>query len=80
MGFVKHLVAMSRHDLTQRYLQEIHLWPGCETVQSLGVLGDLRGRFTVHVLNYGLANKRVADRAIRCIQREKSRQYRLKME
>jgi hypothetical protein len=80
MRFVKNTIAISRQDLTQRCLQELHLWPGCETVQSLGVLGDLHGRFTVHVIDYGLASKYVADRAVRCIQRENSRQYRLKME
>jgi hypothetical protein len=80
MRFVKNIIAISRQDLTQGCLQELHLWPGCETVQSLGVLGDLHGRFTVHVIDYGLASKYVADRAVRCIQREKSRQYRLKME
>ena len=61
-------------------MQELRLWPGCETVKGLGVLGDLREKFTVYVIDYGLANKHVADRAVRCIQREKLRQYRLKME
>jgi hypothetical protein len=80
MVFVKHRVAINRQDLVQVCLDEIRLWPGCGTVQSLGVLGDLRGGFTVHVVKYGLAKKRIADRAVRCIQREKSRQYCLKAE
>jgi hypothetical protein len=56
------------------------MWLGCETVQGLGVLGDLRGGFTVHVIDYGAAKKKVADRALRCIQREKLRRYHLKVD
>jgi hypothetical protein len=71
---------MTRADLTRDCLQQLRLWPGCETVESLGVLGDLHGKFTVHVIDYGLTSKRLADRALRCIQREKQRRYHLKIE
>jgi hypothetical protein len=47
-------------------------------VEGLGVLGDLRGGFSVHVTNYGATKKKLADRAIRCIQREKLRRYHLR--
>jgi hypothetical protein len=40
----------------------------------------LQGGFFVHVIKYGAAKKKVADRAIRCIQREKLRRYRLRLE
>jgi len=40
----------------------------------------MRGKFTVHVIDYGLASQRLADRALRCIQREKQRRYHLKIE
>jgi hypothetical protein len=80
MGFLKHTVGISRADLTRDCLQQIRLWPGCESVTGLGVLGDLRGGFSVHVTDYGTARKRVADRAIRCIQREKLRRHHLKVE
>jgi len=40
----------------------------------------MRGKFTVHVIDYGLARQRLADRALRCIQREKQRRYHLKIE
>jgi hypothetical protein len=56
------------------------MWPGCETVRSVAVLGDLRGKFTVHVIDCGLAKKSLADRALRYVQREKQRRYHLKME
>ena len=79
MGFLKHTVGIGRADLA-RGLREVRLWSGCETVEEVGVLGDLRGVFSIHVINYGVAKKAVADRAIRCIQREKLRQYRLRLE
>jgi hypothetical protein len=80
MGFLKDTVAIGRTDLTRDCLEEIRLWPGCETVERLGTLGDLRGRFSVHVTDYGEAKKKIANRAIRCIQREKLRWYHLKPE
>lgn len=80
MGFLKDTVAIGRTDLTRDCLKEIRLWPGCETVERLGILGDLRGRFSVHVTDYGEAKKKIADRAIRCIQREKLRRYHLRLE
>jgi hypothetical protein len=80
MGFLKHTVGISRADLTRDCLQQIRLWPGCETVERLGVLAEARGGFSVHVTNYGAARKRIADRAIRCIQREKLRRYHLRLE
>jgi hypothetical protein len=83
MGFVKHTIGVSRTDLARDCLQELRLWPGCETVESVAVLGDMQGRFTVHVVDYGLyglKKKHVADRAVRCIQREKLRHFHLKIE
>ena len=83
MGLVKHTIGISRADLTRDCLQELRLWPGCGTVESVAVLGDMHGRFTIHVVNYGLYGlkiKHVADRAVRCIQREKLRHFHLKIE
>jgi hypothetical protein len=80
MGFSRQTVGIGRADLTRDCLREIRLWPGYETVAGLGVLRNLRGAFSVHVVDYGAAKKKVADRAIRCIQREKARRYHLKLE
>ena len=66
--------------LAQECLREIQLWPGCETVDEVGVLAELRGRFSIHVINYGVAKKRLADQAARCIQRETLRKYYLRIE
>ncbi len=80
MGFQRFTVAIGRADLTRDCLEQLRLWPGCETVEGIAVLGDMRGKFTVHVIDYGLARQRLADRALRCIQREKQRRYHLKIE
>ena len=80
MAFVKFTIGITRDDLTRECLRELRLWPGCETVEGLAVLADTGGKFTVHVTEYGLAKKRIADRALGCIQREKARHFRLKLE
>jgi hypothetical protein len=67
-------------DLTRDSIQELRVWPGCETVQGIAVLATGSGKFTVHVVDYGFAKKNLADRALRCIQREKQRRYHLKVD
>jgi hypothetical protein len=57
MSLLKHTVGISRADLTRDCLQQIRLWPGCESIERLGVLGDMRGGFSVHVIEYGTAKK-----------------------
>jgi hypothetical protein len=79
MGF-RATIGINREDLTRDCLQQVRMWPGCETVRSVAVLGDLRGKFTVHVIDYGLAKKSLADRALQYVQREKQRRNYLKME
>jgi hypothetical protein len=75
-----HSVGISRADLAQNCLREIRLWPGCETVEEVGVLADSRGRFSIHVISYGAAKKKLADQAARCVQRERLRKYHLRIE
>jgi hypothetical protein len=71
---------ISRDDLARDCLQAVRMWPGCETVRLIGIFGMPRERFAARVIDYGLANKKLADRALRCIEREKLRQYHLKMD
>jgi hypothetical protein len=80
MGFPRSTIGISRQDLTQDCLTDLRLWPGCETVVSVGVLAGQNGKFTVHVIEYGLAKKKPADRALGCIQRDKARRFYLRME
>jgi hypothetical protein len=78
MGFPKYKAGITREDLTRECLRDLRLWPGCETVEGLAVLINDDGRFTVHVAEYGSAKKKDADRAVRCIPREKARHFHLK--
>jgi hypothetical protein len=80
MVFVRPTTAISRADLASDCLQELRLWPGCEAVGTVGVLAGKRDRFTLHVIDYGSAPKRLADRALRCIEREKLRQFHLRVD
>jgi len=80
MGFPRYTAGITREDLTRDRLQELRMWPGCETIAGLAVLMADDGKFTVHGVKYGLANKKIADRALRCIQREKARRFHLKAE
>jgi hypothetical protein len=77
MGFQTFTIGISRADLTRDCLQQVRQWPGCETVEGLAALSAGDGKFTVHVAAYGMAKKRIADRALRCIQREMSRRFSL---
>ena len=76
----RRLAVITREDLRQECLHELRLWPGCETVEDVAVLADTGGKFAVRVVAYGLAKKKNADRAVRCIQREKARRFHLKVE
>jgi hypothetical protein len=80
MGFVRYTTGITREDLTRECLRELRLWPGCETVEGLAVLLNDHGKFKVHVVDYGSAKKKKADRALGCIEREKARRFHLKVE
>jgi hypothetical protein len=53
------------------------MWPGCEGVVSVAVLAEPSDRFSLRVMDYGPSDKRLADRALRCIEREKLRRHHL---
>jgi hypothetical protein len=74
------LARQARRIFSSRWFLSAGLWPGCETVEGIAVLMDGRGKFTVHIVEYGSSKKKNADRALRCIQREKARRFHLKIE
>lgn len=80
MGRLRFTAAMSRGDLVRDCLTEIRGWPGCETVAAIGVFADAKSGFVVRILEYGSANKRLADRAALCVQREKVRRFHMVIE
>lgn len=80
MVYFRPTTAIGREDLARDCLQELRMWPGCETVGTIRVLDEPRDRFAVRVIDYGAASRKLADRALRCIQREKLRRYHLRVD
>jgi hypothetical protein len=71
-------VGLSYAALRKECLGAVRQWPGCETVSGIQIIRDnTPGGFTVRVTLYGKADERTADRAIRCVQREKRRHFHL---
>ena len=71
-------VGLSYAALRKECLEAVRQWPGCETVSGIQIIRDnTPGGFTVRVTLYGKADERTADRAIRCVQREKRRHFHL---
>jgi hypothetical protein len=65
-------------DLRKECLDAVRQWPGCETIGGIQIIRDKTPRgFSVRVTLYGKADKKIADRAISCVQREKRRQFHL---
>jgi hypothetical protein len=64
--------------LRKECLEAVRQWPGCETVGAIHIIrGKTPGGFSVRVTLYGAADKKTADRAIGCVQREKRRLFHL---
>lgn len=64
--------------LRKECLEAVRQWPGCETIGAIQIVRDnTPGGFSVRVTLYGRATKKIADRAINCVQREKRRQFHL---
>jgi hypothetical protein len=71
-------IGLSYALLRKECLEVVRQWPGCETVSGIQIIRDNGpGGFSVRVTLYGKASKRVADRAINCVQREKRRHFHL---
>ena len=59
-------------------LDTIRHWPGCETVAGIQLIRDTSpAGFSARITLYGRADKKVANRVMICVQREKRRYYRL---
>ena len=71
-------IGISYGALRKECLEEIRLWPGCQTVAGIQIVRDNSpSGFSIRVTLYGKADQKIADRAMNCVQREKRRQYRL---
>ena len=71
-------IGISYGALRKECLQEVRLWPGCQTVAGIQIVRDNSpSGFSIRVTLYGRAEQKIADRAMNCVQREKRRQYHL---
>ncbi len=68
---------VSYNDLSRICLEAVRQWPGCESVAGIQIIRGDRQKFSVRVTLYGKAEKRVADRAIKCVEREMCRHFHL---
>jgi hypothetical protein len=71
-------VGLSYGALRKECMEAVRQWPGCETVGGIQInRSNKPGGFSVRVTLYGKADKKIADRAIICVQREKRRHFHL---
>lgn len=64
-------VGLSYGALRKECLEAVRQWPGCETIGGIQIIRDRTpGSFSVRVTLYGKADKKTADRAINCVQRD----------
>ena len=71
-------VAMNYEALRKECLEAVRQWPGCETIGGIQIIrSNTRVGFSIRVTLYGKADKKIADRAIICVQREKRRHFHL---
>ncbi len=69
---------LSYGTLRKECLDAVRQWPGCETIGGIQVVrNNTTGSFSIRVTLYGQADRKTADRAINCVQREKRRHFHL---
>jgi hypothetical protein len=68
---------MSYAALRKECLAAVRQWPGCESVRGIQIVREAEGRFSVRVTLYGTADKKIADRAIRYVERQMRRHFHL---
>ena len=71
-------VGMSYGALRKECLDALKQWPGCETIGAIQIVRlKTPGSFSVRVTLYGHADRKIADRAVSFVQREKRRLFHL---
>jgi hypothetical protein len=58
-------------------LDAVRQWPGCESISGIQIVRGNTGYFSIYVTLYGTADRKRADRAIRCVHREMKRFFHL---
>jgi hypothetical protein len=71
-------VGLSYAALRKECLDALKQWPGCESVGAIQIIRlKTPGGFSVRVTLYGQAERKIADRAVSFVQREKRRLFHL---
>src|SRR6478735_8216140 len=71
-------VGLSYGALRKECLEAVRQWPGCETVGGIQIIRSNKpGDFSVRVTLYAKADKKIADRPLIYVQREKRRHFHL---
>jgi hypothetical protein len=71
-------VGLKYEALRRECLEALRQWPRCETVAGIQIIRTNKpGGFSVRVTLYGQANSKIADRAVKCVEREKRRWFHL---
>ena len=71
-------VGLSYGALRKECLDAVRQWPGCDSVAGIQIIREnTPGGFSVRVTLYGNADTKIADRAIKFVQREKRRHFHL---
>lgn len=63
--------------LRKECLNAVRGWPGCETILGIRIVREKHVAFSVRVTLYGKAKRRLADRAMRAVEREMRRRFHL---
>jgi hypothetical protein len=71
-------VGLNYAALRKECLDAVRQWPGCETIAGIQIVRENSpSGFSVRVTLYAAANPKIADRAMRCVQREMRRHFQL---
>jgi hypothetical protein len=71
-------IGLSYGALRKECLEAVRQWLGCKTVGGIQIIRSNKpGGFSVRVTLYGKADKKIADRAIIYVQRQKRRHFHL---
>ena len=68
---------LSYADLRKACLNAVRSWPGCETIGGIQITRQKTVSFSVRVILYGNAKRRLADRAMSAVEREMRRRFHL---
>ena len=73
--FQYHTTRRDPFVLRRDCLSSVRQWPGCETVKDISLVRHRDGKYGFVVTDYGAAEKKTANRAVKAFQNEVRRLY-----